>query len=133
MNRELYEKANKNFFFDRTPNNIYRASDTIAAFHEPGFLSDEETMKIAEWFDENRSIFIELQRYKTLDTLLLSDINIEELKERIREVRKKNLERIDEYYEREDIPLTIADAIDCTFQTVTNDLYDLLKSLEEEE
>jgi hypothetical protein len=132
MNRELYEKANKNFFFDRTPNKIYKESDILEACHMPGFLNNEETMKIAEWFDENRSIFIELTRYKTLDSLLLSNVNIEELRERIREVRKKNLEKINEYYEREDIPLKLADAIDCTFQTVTNDLYDLLKSLEEE-
>ena len=66
MNRELYQKANKNFFFDRTPNKIYRESDLMEACHTPGFLSKEETMKIAEWFDETRSIFIELQSYRTL-------------------------------------------------------------------
>ena len=133
MNRELYKKANKNFFFDRTPNKIYKESDILESCHTPGFLNKEETMKIAELFDETRSIFIELQRYRTLDTLLLSDVNLDELRKRIQEVRKKNLEAIDEYYKREDIHLKVADAIDCTFQVLANDLYDLLKSLEEEE
>lgn len=132
MNRELYQKANKNFFFDRTPNKIYRESDIMESCHIPGSLSKEEQLKIAEWYDETRSIFIELQSYKTLDTLLLSDVNLDELRERIRNVIKKNSDGIDEYYEREDIPLRIADAVDYTFSVVSNDLYDLLKSLEEE-
>ena len=130
MNRERYEKAIKNFFFDRTPNKIYRESDIMESCHIPGFLNDEERSKIAEWFDETRSIFIGLPR--TLDALFLSDVNIDELKERIRKALKNNSDGIDEYYRREDIPLRIADAVDYTFSVVSDDLYDLLKSLEEE-